>query len=214
MSGFYSRSATTVRLKADTTTVMAIIILAYLIGSIPFALILARRWGATDLRSIGSGNLGAANVMRASGVTAGVLVALLDMAKGAASVWLAVSLSTGAAVPAAAGLAAIVGHIYPVWLRFRGGKGVATACGVFTVLTPLAIPPALAMFAAVVWLTKYISLGSVVASIALPPLAYALGSPAPTVLASIAASIIIVFRHRSNVLRLRTGTERRFGVRP
>jgi glycerol-3-phosphate acyltransferase PlsY len=191
---------------------MTVIILAYLIGSIPFALILARRWGA-DLRRTGSGNLGAANVMRASGVTAGVLVAALDIAKGAASVWLAVSVSKGAAVPAAAGLAAIVGHIYPVWLRFRGGKGVATACGVFTVLSPLAVPPALAMFAAAVWLTKYISLGSVVASIALPPLAYALGSPAPTVLAAVAAAIIIVFRHRSNVGRLRTGTERRFGAR-
>jgi glycerol-3-phosphate acyltransferase PlsY len=192
---------------------MTVIILAYLIGSIPFALILARHWGATDLRRIGSGNLGAANVMRASGVTAGVLVAVLDMAKGAASVWLAVSMSRGAAVPAAAGLAAIVGHIYPVWLRFRGGKGVATACGVFTVLTPLAIPPALALFAAAVWLTRYISLGSMVASLALPPLAYALGSPAPTVLAALAASSLIVFRHRSNVLRLRMGTEPRLGVR-
>ena len=192
---------------------MAVIILAYLIGSIPFALILARRWGAADLRSVGSGNLGAANVMRASGLAAGVLVAALYMAKGAASVWLAARVSTGDAVPAAAGLAAIVGHIYPVWLRFRGGKGVATACGVFAVLTPLAIPPALAVFMAIVWLTKYISLGSVVASVVLPSLAYALGSPTPSVLAAIAASIIIVFRHRSNVLRLRTGTERRLGAR-
>jgi glycerol-3-phosphate acyltransferase PlsY len=165
------------------------------------------------LRRIGSGNLGAANVMRASGVTAGVLVATLDMAKGAASVWLAARASGNAALPAAAGLAAIIGHIYPLWLRFRGGKGVATACGVFAVLTPLAVPPALAVFVGVVWLTKYISLGSVVASIALPPLAYALGSPAPAVGAATAASIIIVFRHRSNVLRLRTGTERRLGVR-
>jgi glycerol-3-phosphate acyltransferase PlsY len=192
---------------------MAVIFLAYLIGSIPFALILARRWGAADLRRIGSGNLGAANVMRASGVTAGVLVAALDVAKGAASVWLAARLSAGPALPAAAGLAAIVGHVYPIWLRFHGGKGVATACGVFTVLTPLAIAPALAIFTIVVWLTKYISLGSVVASIALPPIAYALGSPAPAVLAALAASIIIVFRHRSNVLRLRTGTERRLGAR-
>jgi len=192
---------------------MAVIIVAYLIGSIPFALILARRWGAADLRRVGSGNLGAANVMRASGLAAGVLVAALDMAKGAASVWLAARVSTGEAVPAAAGLAAIVGHIYPVWLRFRGGKGVATACGVFAVLTPLAIPPALAVFTAIVWLTKYISLGSVVASVVLPSLAYALGSPTPSVLAAIAASIIIVFRHRSNVLRLRTGTERRLGAR-
>jgi glycerol-3-phosphate acyltransferase PlsY len=122
-------------------------------------------------------------------------------------------LSTGPALPAAAGFAAIVGHIYPVWLRFRGGKGVATACGVFSVLTPLALPPALAIFAAVVWLTKYISLGSVLASLALPPLAYALGSPAPAVAAALAAATIIVFRHRSNVVRLRTGTERRIGAR-
>jgi len=192
---------------------MAVIILAYLIGSIPFALILARRWAAVDLRHVGSGNLGAANVMRASGVAAGLLVAALDMTKGAASVWLAARGSAGAALPAAAGLAAIIGHIYPVWLRFRGGKGVATACGVFAVLTPLALPPALAVFVAVVWMTKYISLGSVVATIALPPLAYALGSPAPSVLAAFAAAIVIVFRHRSNVWRLRTGTERRLGVR-
>jgi len=189
------------------------IIAAYLIGSIPFALILARRWGASDLRLVGSGNLGAANVMRASGVTAGVLVAALDMAKGAASVWLAERLGSGPGLAAAAGFAAIVGHIYPVWLRFRGGKGVATACGVFSVLTPLALPPALAIFAAVVWLTKYISLGSVVASLALAPLAYALGSPAPAVGAALAAATIIVFRHRSNVARLRTGTERRIGAR-
>ena len=192
---------------------MAIIIVAYLIGSIPFALLLARRFGEADLRRVGSGNLGAANVMRASGVAAGLLVAALDMTKGAASVWLAARGSAGAALPAAAGLAAIIGHIYPVWLRFRGGKGVATACGVFAVLTPLALPPALAVFVAVVWMTKYISLGSVVATIALPPLAYALGSPAPSVLVAFAAAIVIVFRHRSNVWRLRTGTEPRLGVR-
>src|SRR3984893_16826146 len=142
---------------------------AYLIGSIPFALILSRRWGLADLRHVGSGNLGAANVMRASGVTAGVLVAVLDMTKGAASVWLAARMSDGAELPAAAGLAAILGHIYPVWLRFRGGKGVATACGVFSMLTPLAVPPALALLALTVWFTQYISLGSVLASVALPP---------------------------------------------
>jgi len=192
---------------------MVIIIVAYLIGSIPFALLLARRFGAADLRRAGSGNLGAANVMRVSGVTAGLLVAALDMTKGAASVWLAARGGGSAALPAAAGLAAIIGHIYPLWLWFRGGKGVATACGVFAVLTPLALPPALAVFVAVVWLTKYISLGSVVATMALPPLAYALGSPAPSVIAAVAAAIVIVFRHRSNVWRLRTGTERRLGVR-
>ena len=184
---------------------------AYLIGSVPFALILSRRWGA-DLRRVGSGNLGAANVMRASGVSAGLLVAALDMAKGAASVWIAARVSDGAELPAAAGLAAILGHIYPVWLRFRGGKGVATACGVFSVLTPLAVAPALALFVFTVWFTQYISLGSVLASIALPPLAYAFGSPAPAVIAAAAAAAIIVFRHRSNVLRVWMGTERRVGA--
>jgi glycerol-3-phosphate acyltransferase PlsY len=192
--------------------IAAVIAAAYLIGSIPFALILSRRWGA-DLRSVGSGNLGAANVMRASGVTAGVLVAALDMAKGAASVWIAARLTNSAELPAAAGFAAIVGHIYPVWLRFRGGKGVATACGVFSMLTPLAVPPALALFALAVWFTQYISLGSVLASMVLPPLAYALGSPAPGVVAAAAASALIIFRHRSNVLRVWMGTERRVGAR-
>lgn len=189
------------------------VLLSYLIGSIPFALLMARRWGAADLRLVGSGNLGAANVMRTSGVAAGLLVAVLDMAKGAASVWLADRFTTNAAAPAAAGVAAIVGHIYPVWLRFRGGKGVATACGVFSVLTPMAIPPALAIFVGTVWLTNYISLGSVLASLALPPLAYATGSPSTAVAAAGAAAALIIFRHRSNVARLRAGTERRMGAR-
>ena len=190
----------------------AVVLTGYLLGSIPFALLTARRWSLVDLRQVGSGNLGATNVMRASGVRAGVLVALLDMLKGAASVVLAERLSANAAAPALAGFAAIVGHIYPIWLRFRGGKGVATACGVFSVLAPLAVPPALAVFIASVWMTKYISLGSVLASIALPPLAYAMGGQVPTVAAALAASVIIVFRHRTNVARLRAGTERRVGV--
>jgi glycerol-3-phosphate acyltransferase PlsY len=192
---------------------MLAIVFAYFIGSIPFALLLARRWGAADLRLVGSGNLGAANVMRASGVTAGLLVAALDVGKGAASVWLAARLSAGPAVPAAAGLAAIVGHIYPIWLRFHGGKGVATACGAFSVLTPLAIPPAVAVFAAVVWATKYVSLGSMLASVTLPFFAYLLGSSRPVVAAAVASAILIVFRHRSNVVRLQTGAERRLGAR-
>ena len=190
-----------------------IVIAAYLIGSVPFALLLARRWGAVDLRRIGSGNLGAANVLRASGVQAGVVVAMLDIMKGALSVMLAERFGGNAAVQSAAGLAAIVGHVYPIWLRFRGGKGVATACGVFSVLTPLAIPPALVIFAGAAWLTKYISLGSLLASVALPPIAYALGSPAPVVGVAFIVSAIIVFRHRSNVTRLLRGTERRIGAR-
>jgi acyl phosphate:glycerol-3-phosphate acyltransferase len=189
------------------------IVAAYLVGSVPFALLLSRRWGARDLRRIGSGNLGAANVLRASGVTAGVLVAMLDILKGAVSVMLAQRLSGDTAGSAAAGVAAIVGHVYPVWLRFRGGKGVATACGVFSVLTPLAVPPALAIFIATVWVTKYISLGSVMASIALPVIAYVSAAPPSIVAASCTTSALIVLRHRTNLWRVRAGTERRLGVR-
>jgi glycerol-3-phosphate acyltransferase PlsY len=187
--------------------------LAYVIGSVPFALLLARRWGAYDLRQIGSGNLGAANVLRASGVTAGVLVAVLDIAKGALSVTLARHLSAEASAPAAAGLAAIIGHIYPVWLRFRGGKGVATACGVFSVLTPPVAAPTLAIFAVTVWLTKYVSLGSVLAILALPPIAYFAGSSGHAIVAAAVAAALIVFRHRANLVRLHTGGERRLGLR-
>ena len=108
---------------------------------------------------------------------------------------------------------AYVGHVYPAWLRFRGGKGVATACGVFSILTPLALPPALAIFFVGVWTTKYISLGSVLATVSLPAIAYATGSPAVVVVCACAAAVMIVFRHRSNLARVRTGTERRVGAR-
>jgi glycerol-3-phosphate acyltransferase PlsY len=192
---------------------LIVIVAAYLIGSVPFALIVARWSGAGDPRRLGSGNLGAANVLRASGVKAGLLVAVLDMGKGAAGVVIAQSLDGGVAAPAAAGFAAVVGHIYPVWLGFRGGKGVATAGGAFAVLTPLAVLPALAIFTATVWATKYVSLGSIVATAALPPLAYATGSSAAAVISTVAAASLIVFRHRSNLVWLRTGTERRLGVR-
>ena len=188
------------------------IIVAYAIGSIPFALILARRWGTSDLRLTGSGNLGAANVWRATGATAGILVALLDILKGAAGVAVAQGINGGAAAPAAAGVAAVVGHIYPVWLGFRGGKGVATSCGVFAVLTPLAVLAALGVFALSVWITKYISAGSVMASLALPPLAYVIGSPGSVVAASAVVAALVLFRHRSNLTRVRAGTEPRVGT--
>ena len=189
------------------------IIAGYLIGSVPFALLLSRRWSATDLRSVGSGNLGAANVLRSSGVRAGVLVAVLDAAKGAVGVALAMRMSPDPIAPAAAGFAAIVGHIYPVWLKFKGGKGVATACGAFALLTPIAVPPSLAVFLVAVWVSKYISLGSILASVALPSIAYATGARSAPLGAAIAAAALIIFRHRTNVTRLLGGNERRLGVR-
>jgi glycerol-3-phosphate acyltransferase PlsY len=157
--------------------------------------------------------VGAANVLRTTGVGAAVAVMLLDVAKGAGSVLVAERLSAGAAAPAVAGLAAIVGHIYPVWLRFRGGKGVATACGVFSVLTPAALGPAVALFVGAVWLTRYVSLGSVLATVAIGPVAYAMHAPSAAVACAVASAVVIVFRHRSNLARLSRGTERRIGQR-
>jgi acyl phosphate:glycerol-3-phosphate acyltransferase len=189
------------------------VLCAYLIGSIPFALLLARRWGGHDLHRIGSGNIGAANVLRASGVRVGIVVAILDISKGAVGVMVAGRVANVDYAGAIAGAAAVVGHIYPVWLRFRGGKGVATACGVFSVLAPLAIPPALAAFFAAVWATRYISIGSVTASLVLPSVAYFAGYPSAVVASACGVASLIVFRHRSNLVRVRIGTERRVGAR-
>ena len=194
-------------------TTLGSVALGYLLGSIPFAYLLSRRWTGLDIRQAGSGNVGAANVLRTHGVAAGIAVMLLDVAKGAGSVLVAQRLSPGDAAPAAAGLAAIVGHIYPIWLRFRGGKGVATACGVFSVLTPAALGPAVALFVATVWFSRYVSLGSVVASVALGPAAYAMNAPSAFVASAAGAALVIVFRHRSNLARLAGGTERRIGQR-
>jgi glycerol-3-phosphate acyltransferase PlsY len=189
------------------------VLTAYLIGSIPFALLWTRRFGGHDLHRIGSGNIGAANVLRASGVRAGIVVAALDISKGAAGVLVAARMTNMENVGALAGFAAVVGHIYPIWLRFRGGKGVATACGVFSVLAPLAIPAALLAFVGTIWVTRYISLGSVAASVVLPPMAWATGAPEAVVIVACALATLIIFRHRSNLVRVRIGTERRVGAR-
>lgn len=189
------------------------VVAAYLIGSIPFALLLARRWGGHDLHRVGSGNIGAANVLRASGVRAGVTVALLDIGKGAMGVALAGRLAGMEHAGPLAGLAAVVGHIYPCWLRFRGGKGVATACGVFGILAPLAVPPAFAAFMLSIWATRYVSVGSVAASLVLPSVAYFVDYSGPIVASACAVATLIIFRHRSNLMRVRVGTERRVGAR-
>jgi glycerol-3-phosphate acyltransferase PlsY len=137
----------------------------------------------------------------------------LDVGKGMAAVGLAHLLAGNSAQLALSGAAAIVGHIYPVWLRFHGGKGVAVAAGVFTMLTPGATAAAACLFLLVAWLTRYISLASMAATVALPPAAWILGSPLPVVLAACGSASLILFRHRGNLHRLRAGTERRVGVR-
>jgi glycerol-3-phosphate acyltransferase PlsY len=186
---------------------------SYLIGSVPFAFLVARATGTADLRRVGSGSLGATNVLRVSGVGAGIIVLLLDIAKGAAGVVTAYRIDGAIGVASAAGLAAIVGHVYPVWLRFHGGKGVATACGVFLVLAPAALLPAVAVFAAAAWMTRLASVASVLASVTLVPLVYAIQGATPVLAAAASAVGLIVFRHRANLARVAAGTERRLGAR-
>ncbi|CAN5626783.1 glycerol-3-phosphate 1-O-acyltransferase PlsY [soil metagenome] len=191
---------------------MISVFLGYLAGSVPFAYLLARRAGI-DVRRVGSGNVGAANVLRSTGAWRGVIVMALDVAKGGLAVVLAQQAGGNASVVAATGAAAVVGHIYPVWLRFHGGKGVAVAAGVFGVLAPMATVAAAVLFLLTVWMTRYISLGSVAATLVLPPAAWAAGAPGAVVLAAGGTGVLILFRHRANLRRLFAGTERRMGVR-
>jgi glycerol-3-phosphate acyltransferase PlsY len=188
------------------------ILLGYLTGSVPFAFLLARRVGI-DVRKAGSGNVGAANVLRTTGAWRGIVVMALDVAKGAAAVLLASVTNAGVTLTAVAAAAAVVGHIYPVWLRFHGGKGVAVAAGVFAVLTPAATAVAGGLFLVIVWVTRYVSLGSIAATVALPPAAWLTGEPRAVVLAALGTGALILFRHRGNIRRLCAGTERRMGAR-
>lgn len=184
---------------------------AYALGSIPFAYLLVRRLRGIDLRQTGSGNVGAANVLRTAGIGGAAAAVLLDASKGALAVAIVRRFAGGDAVPAAAGVAAILGHAFSPWLGFRGGKGVATASGVFAVLAPAPAMLAVACFTVTVWATRYVSLGSLIASVALPPIAYAADAPPAVVVGAVMSAAIIIERHRSNLARLLAGTERRVG---
>jgi acyl phosphate:glycerol-3-phosphate acyltransferase len=188
------------------------IVFGYLLGSIPFALLLTRRQGI-ELRDVGSRNPGAANVLRSAGIGPAVAVMLLDAAKGAVSVAAARLMSDEVAVATSAGLAAIVGHIYPVWSGFRGGKGVAASAGVFAVLAPLATAIAALVFVATIAATRFISAGSIAGALALPVAAAVGDLPNPVVAGTLLASAIVLVRHRENLSRLMAGTERRIGLR-
>lgn len=189
-----------------------VVTVGYFLGSVPFAFLLARRRGV-DLRHAGSGNIGAANVLRTTSVAHAVGAVCLDATKGAVAVLLAQRLNGESAVSVSAGLAAIIGHVYPIWLGFRGGKGVATAAGAFAVLSPIALAIAAAIFLVVVGVTRYISLGSTAASVALAVAAIVGDLPPSVVLGAAAAALIIVHRHRTNLARVVAGTERRIGQR-
>lgn len=192
------------------------ILLAYFLGSIPFGVILATLFGGTDVRKSGSGNIGATNVARVVGPLAGTLTLVFDIAKGAGAVLLAEKLSNGSARwMMIAGIAALVGHCFPVWLKFKGGKGVATAAGVFLALSPLACLAAVILFLLVVIFWRYVSLGSVSAAAAMPLLVYFLWAPhhrppLAVTLGALAAALLIIYTHRGNLQRLLEGAEPKF----
>jgi acyl phosphate:glycerol-3-phosphate acyltransferase len=192
--------------------------IGYLLGSIPFGYLLVRATGGGDIRFQGSGNIGATNVVRSSGWTIGVLTLLLDAAKGSLAVWLADHFSRGnVRVAVYAGLAAILGHVFPVWLRFDGGKGVATSLGVFLVICWPAVAAAAILFVLVVSFWRYVSLGSISAAAALPLLVYLLYAPGhapPTAVtfSTLLAAALVIVKHRDNIERLLAGTEPRFEI--
>lgn len=198
-----------------------ILIAAYLLGSIPFGYLIVRAKEGGDVRESGSGGTGATNVSRRAGKLAGVITLLLDAAKGALAVWLARAMTA----PdlrinwwvAAAAIIAVFAHCFPVWLAFRGGKGVATGVGVFLGLSPLALACAAAVFLLVVLTTRYVSLGSITAAAAFPLCVWLLSvvanrttSFAPVITAALACGALIIFMHRANIGRLLGGTESKF----
>jgi len=204
---------------------------SYLVGSVPFGYLMVQAKHGTDIRETGSGGTGATNVSRRAGKIAGIVTLLLDASKGAAAVmfalWVFGLLSTNAQASspiqggywwlAAAAVSAIVGHMFPVWLGFRGGKGVATGVGVFLVLVPIAVAAAGVIFLLVVISTRYVSLGSILAAAAIPFLVLAqhqylkpVPGFVPLVAAASACALLIIFAHRENIGRLIAGTESRF----
>jgi acyl phosphate:glycerol-3-phosphate acyltransferase len=199
-----------------TPTTSLLLAAAYLLGSIPFGLILAKLLAGSDIRKSGSGNIGATNVARVVGPAAGILTLVLDVAKGAAAVWLAGRFTeqSSTAMTLAADVA-LLGHCFPVWLKFKGGKGVATALGVFLMLSPLAALSALLIFILVSLAWRYVSLGSVSAAAAMPLLMYFLWAPghAPPLVVdfgTLFASALVIFKHDANLQRLVDGTESKF----
>ena len=194
---------------------IVLLLLIYLIAAIPTGVVLTRLMGLEDVRGKGSGNIGATNVYRVAGKLPGILTLIGDILKGllpllALKLWLGPTpLQLGLA-----GVVAIIGHCYPVYLCFKGGKGVATAVGIFLVLDPLALLGGGLVFLAVVAVTRYISLGSVLAATVAPLLTILLHRPLPLILCSWAIGALIVWRHRDNLQRLCAGAENRFGAKP
>ncbi len=185
---------------------------AYLIGAIPFGYLLVKMKSGEDVRSMGSGNIGATNVLRTTGRAAGIVTLLLDIGKGALAVWIADRVTNGSAVwMSAAALAVMAGHAYPVFLNFHGGKAVASFTGAFLYLTPLALLATLILFVALVAASRFISLASVVGAGCFPLAVFLIDHPPlPILVAALIAGVFIVIRHKSNLERIRAGNENVF----
>lgn len=215
-----------------TALPVIVIVASYLIGSIPFSFLVARIFAGTDIRRQGSFNVGATNVARTAGKAAGLIALVLDLSKGYAAValarwiisrpdWPIAAAATGGPIQsrefwiAFAGLIAILGHMFPVWLGFQGGKGVATATGVFLALGPLIIAAAAIIFVIVLITTRFVSLSSIIAAASVPVFFHFLAPGAPfwRVVVSIVIAIVVILKHHSNIARLVNGTEQRFGER-
>lgn len=187
---------------------------AYLLGSIPFSYLVARLFGVADVRKVGSGNVGATNVMRSAGKGPGLVALLLDAAKGAVAAGAAARLVPGSSwLPPLAALAAVLGHVFPVWLSFRGGKGVATGAGAFLPLAPAATGTAGVVFVLMLVLSRYVSLSSIVAAVSLAVLAFLWDSPREVAVCATAVAALVIYKHRDNIERLLQGTENRLGAR-
>lgn len=191
---------------------------AYFLGSIPFGYLIVRLTAGRDIRSEGSGNIGAANVTRRAGAWAGIATLVLDASKGTLGVWLAQHASRGnIRWMMLAAVAAVVGHVFPVWLRFQGGKGVATGLGVMLLICSKAVAIALLLWILVVGFWRYASLGSMATAAAMPIFVYFLYAPPhapalPVSLGAVAISVLVLWMHRANLQRLIRGTENRLNL--
>jgi glycerol-3-phosphate acyltransferase PlsY len=188
------------------------LVIAYLVGGIPFGYLLVRWKTGEDVREQGSGNIGATNVLRTTGRSVAVATLLLDIAKGAFAVWIADRLSGGSPLwMSLAALAVMAGHAFPVFLKFQGGKAVASFIGAFLYLTPIPMIAALLVFIIVVAATRQISTGSMIAAGSLPLAAWLIErAPSIVILATLVAAVFVIYRHRANIDRIRAGTESSF----
>jgi len=188
-------------------------LVGYGIGSIPFSFLVARLFGVRDVRTVGSGNVGATNVMRSAGKLPGAVALILDGSKGAVTVVLARLAFPSEREVCLAGLFAVIGHLFPIWLGFKGGKGVATGAGLFIPLAPQALAIAIALFVVTLATFRFVSLASIVASLSLPLLAYLLGAGSVVAGTAAIAASMVVAKHHANIGRLLKGSEPKLGAR-